>query len=174
MIKHAKYIIAELNKIADGEKSEWWNNYLRNEIKFIGVGMPDNRNIILNWHKSNQLAIPEIIEVANELISQKIAEYKLSAILIYQVLVIGNISDSDLINNINIYFDNGYIFDWNTCDWLCVRILTPIIENGNTAEIDSILNWSNKENYWQARAALVPFTQSKNLKDFVHDLNQPM
>ena len=89
MQKHVIKIIKDLNEIAESKKAEWWNNYLRNDIEFIGVGMPDNRNIILNWHKSNQLSIPEIIEVAEGLMSKKIAEYKLAAILLYQNIIIG-------------------------------------------------------------------------------------
>ena len=174
MNNHTEYIISALNKIADINKSAWWNNYLRNEIEFIGVGMPDNRNIILNWHKKKHLAVSECIDVCHELMSQDIAEYKLAAILLYQYVIQTKITNADLIKNINDYFEKGYIFDWNTCDWFCVRLITPIIETGNKDEINTILNWYQKENYWQARAALVPFAQCKNLKNFLPDLIYPM
>ena len=25
-------------------------------------------------------------------------------------------------------FEQGYIYDWNTCDWFCVRVLGPLVE----------------------------------------------
>ena len=55
MNKHVKYIISELQQIADEKKAAWWVSYLRNEINFIGVGIPDNRRIILSFQKEMNL-----------------------------------------------------------------------------------------------------------------------
>jgi 3-methyladenine DNA glycosylase AlkD len=174
MKKHVNFIISDLNKIADEKKSAWWNNYLRHEIEFIGVSMPNNRNIILSWQKENQLSLDELTEVADELMLQKIAEYKLAAFLIYQNYILGNISNSEILKHINTFFERKLIFDWNTCDWLCVRVLTPIISEGHQRDLNKILNWYKKDYYWQARAAIVSFTQCKNLSDYKNILHEPM
>lgn len=174
MNKHVNKIISKLNEVADKKKAIWWRNYLRHEIEFIGVGMPDNRNIILSWQKENQLSLSELIEIADALMTQKIAEYKLAAILIYQLFIINNLSNYKIINQIDSFFQRKLIFDWNTCDWLCVRILTPMIDNGQSENINRILNWYKKDYFWQARAALVPFAQCKNISKFIDILDEPM
>ena len=174
MNKHVKFIISELINHADKNKSEWWNNYLRHEINFIGVGIPDIRKIIVSWKNENNLSISELFTSTDELMSQDTSEYKLAAILIYQQFILGNIKNSEILNHINIFFDNKYIFDWNTCDWLCVKILTAIINQGFQQDIKYILDWYKKDYLWYARAALVPFTQCKNLMDYIDLLILPM
>ena len=56
----------------------------------------------------------------------------------------------------NIYA-NKLIFDWNICDWFCVRVLSPtIIENGERCA-KKVTSWKNADYVWQVRSAVVPF-----------------
>ena len=174
MNKHVKYIIAELKQLADEKKAAWWIRYLRNEIEFIGVSIPDSRKIILSFQKENQLTIPELINVSDNLMTKEIAEYKIAAVLIYQNLILGQIPNSQIVENLNTFFERKLIFDWNTCDWWCVRVLTSIVDNGSQENVEQIISWYEKEYFWQARAALVPFAQCKQLKNYSSDLVEPM
>lgn len=51
----------------------------------------------------------------------------------------------------------GQIFDWNICDWFCVRVLGPTIalHDGDCAQ--AIAAWRSADNLWQARASVVAF-----------------
>ncbi len=170
MYNKTKIIIAEVNKLADKPKSDWWNNYLKNTVEFIGVGIPEIRKILLK-QKSSFENDPQLIGIADELISLEIAEHKLAGVLIYQLFLLGKIDNKKILEHIEILFEKGYIYDWNTCDWLCVRVLTPIIDEGKGDDSSRILNWHTNKDYWQARASLVPFAQCKSLKDQYKNLS---
>ncbi|RLD58083.1 MAG: hypothetical protein DRJ05_08635 [Bacteroidetes bacterium] len=169
MQDQTKTIITEINKLADKPKADWWNNYLKNTVKFIGVGIPEIRKVLLK-QKSGFENDPQLLEIADELISLKIAEHKLAGVLIYQLFLLDKIENGIILEHIESLFNNGYIYDWNTCDWLCVRVLTPVIDKGENDDISRILNWNTNENYWHARASLVPFAQCKTLKNHYKNL----
>ncbi len=173
MNSHVDYLKSEIDKIAEKSKAEWWNNYLRNTIRFIGVGIPDIRNILNRWYPTidDEAAL---ILIADKLIHLKIAEYKLAGILIYQNFLLGNISDHRILKHMDILFGKEYIYDWNTCDWFCVRVLTPLVDTQNDQTISEILRWNDKKYLWQARASIVPFALAKSLPNHLGKLEGPM
>ena len=170
---HIKNIIREIDGLADQAKAVWWNNYLKNSIRFIGVGIPDIRKILIKWQKTveDEFDYPTL---ADDLIRLEIAEYKLAGILIYQLFVLGKKENSLILDHIEKIFEQTYIFDWNTCDWLCVRVLTPMIDSGTRNDMVRIRGWSDREYFWHARAALVPFAQSSSLSKYYRTLANPM
>jgi 3-methyladenine DNA glycosylase AlkD len=173
MDEHIKYITSRIDGISDANKAAWWNNYLKDSVRFIGIGMPDLRKIIRAWQKvaGDGVAYPE---VADELIGLEIAEYKLAGILIYQLFVLGRAENDQILDRIEKLFEHKYIYDWNTCDWLCVRVLTPIIDKGTRHDMVRIRGWNEREYFWHARAALVPFAQSDSLSKYYRTLTKPM
>jgi 3-methyladenine DNA glycosylase AlkD len=54
-------------------------------------------------------------------------------------------------------FDDGHIYDWNTCDWLCVRVLGPLAEREREACARAIAEWRSTANLWRRRASGVAF-----------------
>ena len=54
-------------------------------------------------------------------------------------------------------FDKKLIFDWNICDWFCVRVLGPTIIENDAQCAKAIVNWKDAEYIWQARASVVSF-----------------
>ena len=54
-------------------------------------------------------------------------------------------------------FEQGYIYDWNTCDWFCVRVLGPLSEQQGEPCARAIMGWCAAGNLWQRRAAGVAF-----------------
>jgi 3-methyladenine DNA glycosylase AlkD len=57
-----------------------------------------------------------------------------------------------------LYLDD-LIFDWNTCDWFCVRVLSPTIAKNGIDCAKSISSWRTAENLWQARSLVVAFVK---------------
>lgn len=173
MKKEIKFLIDEINKVANKSKSDWWNNYLQHTISFIGVGIPDIRKILKAWY-SEYFGKEDLSIIADNLIKLDIAEYKLAGILIYQEFILHDKSNEEIINHVNGLFENEYIYDWNTCDWLCIRVLSDIIDDNDSKCIKALLEWSGKENLWHARASIVSFAQCKTLKMHLTELELPM
>jgi len=160
--KNIQYKIALIGK---PEKAKWLENYIKHDIKSKGVGIPNIRQIILEKNKEfriNQKSIAEQIELLNDLMSQQYTEDKLSAIL-YLQLFWKNKNERQTIDLISEWFNGDLITDWNVCDWLCVRILTPMVDSWTTQTIKELKKWNKNKNLWKARASLVPFAQCKTI-----------
>ena len=41
-------VFEEIKEKATPDKAEWWNQYMKGEIPFLGVGTPDIREVFLN------------------------------------------------------------------------------------------------------------------------------
>ncbi len=41
-------VFEEIREKATPDKAEWWNQYLKGEIPFLGVGTPEIRKVFLN------------------------------------------------------------------------------------------------------------------------------
>ena len=64
-----------------------------------------------------------------------------------------------LLRRIAELFERGLIFDWNTCDWLCVRVLRPTIALHGMGPARMLARWAGAEDLWQARAGVVSFVK---------------
>ena len=159
---HVKNITDQIDRLANHSKAVWWNNYLKKLIPFIGVGIPDIRKILIEWQKGNAGEI-DYPGLADDLIRQEIAEYKLAGILTYQLFVMEKTENHIVLDHVEEIFDQKNIYDWNTCDWLCIRVLKPIIDSGTRHDMVRIRAWHERDYLWHARAALVPFAQSSAL-----------
>jgi len=166
-------ITSNIAALSDEKKAKWWNNYLKNTIEFIGVGIPDIRKVLfeeLPGYPNNEESTNQILSVSNELFEENIAEYKLAAVLIWQYFLLDRKTDKEVVELIKNIFEKKLIFDWNTCDWLCVRVLTPVIDRSDGKIHKEILSWVNKDDLWHSRASIVPFAQSAVLPDVLRSL----
>jgi 3-methyladenine DNA glycosylase AlkD len=138
----------------------------KHDIKSLGVGIPEIREIIKQFEKDqqlNKLPIKIQIEFLNDLMKNENTEPKLAAILFIQIYWKSK-NYEDILNISSSWFDNQWISDWNVCDWLCVRLLTPILDKEPELAISVFGKWNKSENLWKARASLVPFAQSKKIE----------
>lgn len=166
-MKNTSLIIRqELEKFYDAKKATWLENYVKHEIKSIGVGILKIRLVVQDVYKRNnlnELSIPEQKEILDELIKNEYTESKLAAIIYVQIFL----KNSDVkfqLSMLSNWFDNKWITDWNVCDWLCVRLLSPLVDSSPKQTITELKKW-NKDSYlWKARASLVPFAQCKTLE----------
>jgi len=131
MHKITKYIITEIEKKSKFQKSDWLEHYVKHNIKSKGVGIPDIRNIVKE--AASKFGISELkdekqIVIFDELMQYKFTEGQLASILFLQ-LYWKNKNTKLQLDLISKWFDNQWIFDWNICDWLCVRILSPMLDN---------------------------------------------
>lgn len=141
----------------------WWENYLKHVIDFRGVKMADIRSSLHEWLRTEQisekLSSDAQIDIALQLIREKYAEDKLAGILYFQeVLIPGGMVDwQAVLPKFAGLFQDGHIYDWNICDWFCVRVLGPMaIKEGESCS-RAIAGWRSAENLWQRRASGIAF-----------------
>ena len=152
----------DLQQHADPGTQAWWENYVKGSAPFMGVKMPVIRRVLHQWHRENVagvLADPAQLNLALALFDGAYTEEKLAGTLFLQEILLpaGAIDCGRDIDRLADLFAGGKIYDWNTCDWFCVKVLGPLIRESGLQCAQRIASWRNAENLWQARAALVPF-----------------
>lgn len=116
------------------ETQDWWESYLKHEAKFRGLRMIDIQSILHKWYfefrLESVLSVDEQKELALNLIRQEYSEDKIAGMVFLQEILIpdGVIKwQSDLPRFADL-FTEGWISDWNICDWFCVKVLGPLVE----------------------------------------------
>ena len=140
-------------------------NYVKHDIKSLGVGIPEIREIVKNTEKDFLLthkSIPVQIQVLNELMKDEYTESKLASI-IYLQLYWKEAESGLILELISEWFENKWISDWNVCDWLCVRLISPLIDKHPDNTIEELSKWNKDKYLWKARASLVPFAECKSI-----------
>jgi len=137
---------------------------VKESAPFMGVKMPVIRTVLYQWHKDNVeriLEYAEQLELALSLFDEEYTEEKLAGTLLLQEILLpsGAIKCKRDINRFAALFGSKKIYDWNTCDWFCVKVLGPLIRENGLECANRISRWRSAENLWQARACLVPFVK---------------
>ena len=152
-----------LDKASSTEKKLWWEKYLRGTIGFRGVGIPDICDNLSVWRERTGLAErpeSEQLEVALALFEESAAEDKLAGTLYLQYYLYNRLPWKQLFARYASLFENELIFDWNTCDWFCVRVLGPTLVEEGVSFARSLVGWKDAAYLWQARSSAVPFTKA--------------
>ena len=69
MNTYSKHILDRLKSVRNAEKAAWLENYVKHDIKSLGVGIPEIRGIVKSTEKDfllTQKSIPVQIRVLNE------------------------------------------------------------------------------------------------------------
>ncbi len=133
---------------------------MKGVIPFRGVGIPTNRKLLATWRAENGIdrwPVERQLEVALAFLGEPIAEDKLAGILYLQDYLDGELSWEVLVAEYEGIYANELIFDWNVCDWFCVRVLGPMVKSNGVKCAEAIASWREAEYLWQARSSVVPF-----------------
>jgi 3-methyladenine DNA glycosylase AlkD len=152
----------ELQKYADTKTKTWWENYVKGSGPFLGVKMPVVRRIVHQWHQEyvdGRIEPAQQVDLALALFEGVYTEDKLAGTLFLQEICLpaGVLNWRRDIDRFARLFDDGRIYDWNVCDWFCVKVLGPLIKESDQACAERIAGWRSAENLWRARASLVAF-----------------
>jgi len=142
---------------------------MRYAIPFRGVGIPAIRETLVEWRTDwglHERSPSEQLLTASTLFEGEYTEDKLSGILYMQDNLLDTVRWKTLVACISGIFGKKLIFDWNTCDWLCVRILGPLIDLHGMECARRIGSWSSARYLWKARAAVVPFVKVAGQKKY--------
>jgi 3-methyladenine DNA glycosylase AlkD len=160
---------AALDKSSSGKTKAWWERYLKGAIAFRGVGIPEIRSILAVWRCDNGVDSWSTIDqfaLALRLFEEPIAEDKLAGILYLQNYLHNEVPWPESINQLGALFERGFISDWNTCDWFCVRVLGPTIAANGPACASAVAEWSTSPELWKARASVVSFVPVIETPDY--------
>jgi 3-methyladenine DNA glycosylase AlkD len=93
------------------------------------------------------------------LLKENYSEDKLASVLFLQEILLpaGALDWHSELPRFPRLFDEGYISDWSTCDWFCVKVLGPLTEQLGEACARAISEWREAESVWQRRASVVSF-----------------
>jgi 3-methyladenine DNA glycosylase AlkD len=165
MNSHAFSVTQNLQALQNQKKARWLENYVKHGVKSYGVGIPIIREIVNTGENSRNISKLNMAgqkTFLNDLLKDTYTESKLAAILYIQIFWKSD-KEAEILQLISGWFDNGWITDWNVCDWLCVRILAPLLDSKPQTAVKSFSVWNQSPDLWKARASLVPFTQLKNI-----------
>ena len=151
---------AALAGVASEKTKQWWERYLKGAIEFRGVGIPRIRELLGPWRQQTGLADrpdDEQLRLALALFEEPLAEDKLAGILYLQLYLADRLPWERLLPEYTGIFERRLIFDWNVCDWFCVRVLGPTLVEHGEPFARALSAWKDADYLWQARASLVPF-----------------
>jgi 3-methyladenine DNA glycosylase AlkD len=120
-----------LDAVASEKTKQHWEKYMKGVISFRGVGIPKNRELLAEWRKENGIdrwPLENQLDLALAFFNEPIAEDKLAGILYLQNFLYDKLPWQIMLEKYAEIYANGLIFDWNVCDWFCVRVLGPTIK----------------------------------------------
>src|SRR5918994_3313773 len=154
---------SRLNASATAATREWWTKYLRGAASFRGVKMGDVRTAVHAWFEEEQLgkllSADQQKDLALMLIEEEHAEDKLAGVLFLQEILLpeGALDWRSDLPRFARLFDERYICDWSICDWFCVKVLGPLVEQQGESCARAIAKWRDAESVWRRRASVVAF-----------------
>jgi 3-methyladenine DNA glycosylase AlkD len=168
---HRISLLELLQEKSDPKAKSWWEGYVKDSAPFLGVKMADIRTIVHQWHKdhiSGDLEPGKQVDLALLLFEGQYTEEKLAGTLFLQeiLLPMGAVKCSKDVQRFAGLFTNDFIYDWNICDWFCMKVLGPLIIREGISCANRIFAWHEAENLWQARASLVAFVPAAEKAEY--------
>lgn len=151
---------ARIARAGDPAKRDWWQRYLKHALPFHGVGIPTLRGIVAVWrsgHDLEDVGVEATMALATAAMARPVAEDKLAAIVLLQEHALDLLRPAEDLATVASWFDDGHVADWNTCDWLCVRVLGPTLRRHGHDAAGGIASWVDAPGLWRRRAAGVAF-----------------
>ncbi len=154
---------SRLDARATAATREWWTKYLRGAASFRGVKMEDVRKAVHAWFEEERLGerlpVGQQKDLALLLLEEDLTEDKLAGVLFLQEILLqsGALDWRSDLPRFARLFDEGYIRDWSICDWFCVKVLGPLVEQQGEACARAISEWRGAQSVWQRRASVVAF-----------------
>lgn len=164
----SKLIQDHLNEIGEPQKARWLEGYVKHDVHSKGVPLAKIRSSVREMEKEYALSEYDFSKqsiLLNDLMSQIYTEDKMFVILYLQEFW-NEKYHAEKLKLIESWLDAALITDWNVCDWLCLKVLTPILRQAPKLTIETLTAWNQADFLWKARASLVPFTQIKPITKY--------
>ncbi len=168
---HISVLTNTINQHSDTALKSWFENYIKCSAPFRGVKMLMVRKCLHEWHKKNIEGVLELeqqLDLAFALLQEEYTEDKLAGTMMLQEILIpkGVMKPKRDAQRLAGLFREGHIYDWNVCDWFCMKVLGELIVQDGKSWARLIHKWNNADNLWQARASLVSFERVSADRDY--------
>jgi 3-methyladenine DNA glycosylase AlkD len=151
----------QLEAHASPKSKAWWEAYVKGSAPFLGLKMVQIRSEMRRWHSEQidgRLGLEQQKSLALALIREAHTEEKLAGMLLLQeILLPAGAAGREDLRDFASLFSDGFLYDWNACDWFCIKVLGPLIEREGEPCARAVSQWCHAENLWQARASVVAF-----------------
>ena len=162
-------LISSFQQNCDLKTKQWFDNYLKGAIAYRGLKTPQVTSIVKDWYLTNRLdrySLNEQLALCGELIAGDFAEDKFAGTIYIQKYLLKKLDYQFLLAEIDLWFKNGYFFDWSTTDWMCTRVLDPIIIKQYKDAAEIVARWRMSDNLWQKRASIVSFRHASGDRQY--------
>lgn len=152
-------IVKQLEKRADpkiASKKIAQAEYFRIGYKSYGIRESEERELINRYLKRfKQLSLEERFELVKMLFSSLFSEQAAFGNAIMEL------SLEDLNPAHYGFLDEivAYLSNWAETDWLCIRIMQPLLRKYPKETLGLMRKWNVSENMWKRRASVVTFTR---------------
>lgn len=157
---HVSAIQAALDARRTAASARFWNAYMKGAVSFRGVPLPAIRDAVAHHHRAELGATPPEVRrgVAWALLAEPLGDDKLAGVSLLASHLLDELTLADL-THLEAAFEAGHLADWNTVDWLCVKVLAPWIRRGlpNPSRAIAVSRWAHASTLWQRRASNVAF-----------------
>ena len=153
-----KKLQKQLQKNSDKKTKDWFNNYLKGAVEYRGIKTPKVTKLLSSWvsdYDLLSLSLKEQLNICDKLMNEPFAEDKFAGIIFIQKYLLKSTEPDKIIKFLDKCFQNGYLYDWSTTDWCCVRVIDPLIVANGMKIAKDISLWRESENIWQRRASIV-------------------
>lgn len=150
---------ASLSAVADPAVKAWFDNYLKGAIEYRGVKTPVVTKLVKEWAKRHDLtARPEAdqLVLVDALLREPLAEDKFAGTIYLQTFM-KKADPTAILDVLERSLSRGDFFDWSSTDWLCVRVIDPLIIRHGMKVASRVASWATAANLWHRRASIVPF-----------------
>ena len=156
---------------SSAKRKAWWENYVKQSAPFLGLKMADVRAIVHQWYRDyvqGNLPPAQQVDLALKLFSGEFTEEKLAGTLFLQEILLpgGALQCTTHLSRFAGLYTENYIYDWNVCDWFCVKLLGDLITREGSECACRIAAWQSADNLWQARSSLVAFVPVAARSDY--------
>lgn len=162
-------VYAEMVRRADPKKKAWWDRYMRGVVPFLGLGIPTIRDILVAAGEAvgmHRQGFPAIAALSYAFFRRPMAEEKMAGVLVHQLYGLGAAGYEDIVAALSRPFDEKHFFDWNTVDWVGIRLLRTLIDRDGLPAAKRIVRWTDADYLWKARAGLVAFAQVMDMSRY--------
>ena len=142
---------AELQARADPERAKGEKAYLKSELNFHGVRVPQLRTMVKAWLRAHKDAsMNDITALARRLWETNWHEERSLAIR----LLMGRSKDLTVAHLPQIEEMMSTVNTWSHLDDIAIRLVGTLIENDPTT-LNHLPRWADSENFWVRRTAIL-------------------
>jgi 3-methyladenine DNA glycosylase AlkD len=141
----------ELRRLGSSERAEGAKAYLKSDLDFAGVAVPDLRKVIGAWLKEHpELTRDELVRLGRELWRRRLHEHRGVAIILLQRR--GGMLEAEDVALLESMLRRS--FTWAYVDAIAVHVLGPLVERN--PKLGRVIDrWAADDDFWIRRSALL-------------------